>query len=759
MAEQPNFEQASTPLNKKSRGRYSVRNRLLLSFVFVALISTILLTVATVYLQFQGTQKSAFEKLEAIANLKEGDISTWVNSLVTNIITISANNQIRQSMVGVLNLDPPTGPDYPLSYEQTLLINQLTIYTQQNSSFDDVFLVDLKGDVLASSDLSYNNISRVRSEYNLFKDAVNGPTNSQVIRESSSDYQNSSVIIVAVPIKNYNDETIGILAGRASITKLYDILAKLSGLGRTGETYLVGADQKMVTATRFMPWKPYYYMTTDGVKASLNQVNGYKTYSNYQFLPVFGVYHWIPSLQVVLLAEMNQSEAYEPAILIVQTNFLAALIAILIAAVGSIFVANSIAIPINALVNVAKQIASGDLSLKARVNREDEIGDLAIAFNSMTDQLKFLIRDLEQRVNARTAELERRTIQIKAAGEVARDITIAEDLNELLNRSVNLIRERFGYYHAGIFLADEHGDYAILKAATGEAGRLMVEQEHRLKIGEIGIVGNVVGSGAPRIASDVGEDSLHFKNPLLPETHSEMALPLKIGGEVIGALDVQSQLISAFSKEDIDILQTMADQLAVAIQRARLVQRLEENIQELQTTYQNYTRDAWHDFLRKSRKTYHLRYQKSVINQAVTQNPEAKEALIKNETIVKSIEAVGQKEDGPTTAVAIPIQLRGYILGVVNLQFQAETVNPDIVTLIENISSRLALSLDNARLLMEIRRRAEREHRISEITSKVRASTEIDKILRMAVEELGQVIGVSGAVIQLRTNDNRKDPS
>jgi nitrate/nitrite-specific signal transduction histidine kinase len=454
---------------------------------------------------------------------------------------------------------------------------------------------------------------------------------------------------------------------------------------------------------------------------------------------------------------MDQSEAYEPAILTIQTNLLAGLIAIILAAIGSIMVANSIATPINALVKVAKQIAGGNLTLRATVDREDEIGAMAEAFNRLTDQLRSLIRDLEQRVNARTAELERRAVQIKAAGEVARDIAIAEDLNELLYRSVNLIRERFGYYHASIFLSDQHGEYAVLQAATGEAGRLMVEQGHKLKIGEAGIVGNVVASGIPRIASDVGEESLHFKNQLLPETHSEMALPLKVNGEVIGALDVQSQLISAFSKDDIDALQTMADQLAVAIQRAQLVQQLEENIKELQATYQSYTKDAWHEFLRKSRKTYHLNYKQSEIKQVTGQNPETLEALSSNQTVIKKISNIDHPEIGQQTAIAVPIKLRGHVLGALNLQFQSESVNPDWVTLIENISNRLALSLDNARLLMEIRSRAEREHRISEITSKVRATTEIDKILRIAVEELGQVIGVSGAVIQLRTSESREE--
>ncbi len=751
-----NSSQMTPSRDVTGRPRNSVRNRLLFSFVIVALISTIILTAITVYQQFQNSQKNALDKLEAIASLKEDEINTWVNSLQSTVKTIAVNKNLNQEMTTVLSQTPLTGPDQPMTEDQMTLKDQLTSFKDQNNYFDDFFITDLNGNVLISTDPSANNLSRIRGDWSSFKGAILKPFNSPIIRGTSNVYESSSSLISAVPIMGNDNQTIGILAGRASVITLYQILSKLSGLGTTGETYLVGTDEKMVTATRFMAWKPFYYMTSDAVKNGLNKVSGSKAYLDYQNVPVFGVYHWVAGLQVVLIAEVQQSEAYAPALLTMRTNLLAALLAILLAAIGSVFVANGIALPIKDLVRVANQITAGNLNLKAPVRRNDEVGELAQAFNSMTDQLKFLILDLEQRVNARTVELERRAVQLRAAGEVARDITMAEDLTELLNRSVNLIRDRFGYYHAGIFLADEQQEYAVLKAATGDAGHLMVEQGHKLKIGEVGIVGNVIGSGTPRIAMDIGEDAYHFKNPLLPETHSEMALPLKVAGQIIGALDVQSQLISAFSKDDIDTLQTMADQLAVAIQRARLVQQLEDNLHELEATYQSYTKEAWHDFLTRSRKTYHLRYHQSQIEQGTSHSPETKEAMSRNQTILREVE-MGDQSGINSTALAVPIHLRGHILGVVTLHFQSDKVNPDLVSLIENIANRLALSLDNARLLMEIRHRAEREHRVTEITSKVRATTDIDKILRIAIEELGQVIDVSGAMIQLRTDESREE--
>ncbi len=215
---------------------------------------------------------------------------------------------------------------------------------------------------------------------------------------------------------------------------------------------------------------------------------------------------------------------------------------------------------------------------------------LAIALQQarLREQVQRHAEELEAQVFTRTAELARRTIQLQVAAEVARDVTSAGNLDDLLSHSVNLIRERFGFNHAGIFLVDEQGEYVTLKAATGEAGRQMLAKNHRLKIGEEGIVGYVTGSGEPRIALDVGKDAVHFDNPLLPDTHSEMALPLQVGERIIGALDVQSNREAAFDEEDIEILQLMADQLAAAIEKTRLFERAQAALEEqLRTVVSN----------------------------------------------------------------------------------------------------------------------------------------------------------------------------
>jgi methyl-accepting chemotaxis protein len=191
--------------------------------------------------------------------------------------------------------------------------------------------------------------------------------------------------------------------------------------------------------------------------------------------------------------------------------------------------------------------------------------------------------ETNRQLSTRSRDLERRSIQLQAAAEVSRTAISVRELDTLLSQVTHLISAQFGFYHTGIFLLDETGKYAVLQAANSEGGQHMLERGHRLKVGEQGVVGYATGTGEPRIVLDVGTDAVHFDNPLLSETRSEMTLPLKLGAQIIGALDVQSKEASAFDEGDATVLQTMADQLAIAIENARLLQETQQTVHELST--------------------------------------------------------------------------------------------------------------------------------------------------------------------------------
>ncbi|MGZ9236153.1 MAG: GAF domain-containing protein, partial [Anaerolineales bacterium] len=216
------------------------------------------------------------------------------------------------------------------------------------------------------------------------------------------------------------------------------------------------------------------------------------------------------------------------------------------------------------------------------------------------ESLKELNQSLENRVASRTAELtvanarnERRARQFEAIAKVTRATTSIQDEDTLLSRLAQVISEQFGFYHVGIFLFDEEHQNAVLRASNSEGGRKMLARRHRLKLGQAGIVGHVAASGTPRIALDVELDTAFKDNPDLPETHSELALPLKVGDQIIGVLDVQSTEVNAFQSEDTEILYILADQVAIAIQNARSHEATHKLLDEAQKASTAYLQETW----------------------------------------------------------------------------------------------------------------------------------------------------------------------
>lgn len=397
------------------------------------------------------------------------------------------------------------------------------------------------------------------------------------------------------------------------------------------------------------------------------------------------------------------------------------------------FVTDRIVKPIQLLATEAEKLGRGQWDVNIPPSGEDELGLLADSFESMVTQIRGHVSDLEKKVAERTRDIERQTLQVRVAAEVARDASVIQDLDELLERAVDLIRGRFGFYHAGIFLVDDQNEFAVLRAATGKAGQNMIANGHKLKIGEVGIVGYATGTGKPRIALDVGEDAVHFKNPFLPDTRSEMALPLKIGNRTIGALDVQSQYPSAFTAEDITILQIMADQLAVAIENARLLKESQESLRELQAVYGRYSQQAWSN-LRDAQEFLGYQYDRSGIH-----------AIQPEET---------QTSQAP---VLIPLEVRGQVIGHLEVWPDEEYQGAQTQDTFKALGVRISQAMESARLFEDASRRAERERIASDITAKIRSTNDPQHMLQEAARELRQALHASR--VQVLLKPSRMDQS
>jgi len=355
--------------------------------------------------------------------------------------------------------------------------------------------------------------------------------------------------------------------------------------------------------------------------------------------------------------------------------------------------------------------------------------------NSLEDHVAERTAELSQRgyeLETINTQIQQRAFQLEALAQVTQAITAVRDLRELLPRITSVISEKFGFYHVGIFLLDEISQYAVMSAANSEGGKKMLARKHRLKVGEEGIVGYATATGKPRIALDVGKDAVYFNNLELPDTHSEMALPLIIKNIIVGALDVQSTETAAFKDEDIRMLSLLADQVSLAIENARLFDDARKALAESEMVSRNAVREAWAR-LPEEQKLLGYRYNisgASPLHQLI--NAGESPAELNN-----------AQGDGSGSAV-VPIELRGVVIGKLVVQSASgDKWGQDQFDMIRAVAERVALSAENARLFEETTARAERERLVSEITGRIRSQNDPQAMIKTAIEELRSALGAT----------------
>jgi GAF domain-containing protein len=347
-------------------------------------------------------------------------------------------------------------------------------------------------------------------------------------------------------------------------------------------------------------------------------------------------------------------------------------------------------------------------------------------------ELRINQADLEKYADERTAELvvanrknERRTAQFEAIARISRAVTSVRVLSELLPQVARAISEQFGFYHVGIFLLDNSRTYAILAAANSEGGQRMLERNHRLMVGGTDVVAFVTQTGQPRLAFDTGTDKAHFSNPDLPDTHSELALPLR-SGDVIGALDVQSTETSAFSEEDVDTLSILADQVSIAIQNARSYEQIREALAQANAASVQMSGQQWKQFL----------------------SAEPVEGYYFDGIETKKI---GQTKERHAGSFSVPLTLRGIQIGTLKLR----TSDPNRVwtedekDMARATAERTAIAVENARLLLESQKRAVKEQTIGQISAKLGSLNDLESLLRATIQELGSTLPDTDVAVQI----------
>lgn len=565
-----------------------IRWRLTFAFMLLAVLPMVLVVSIIVTNTIVQIRQQTLVGLEAIAQLKQDQLERWVRD---------SQSALEQVPIGahetMLNDSLAAAAAGEFTQEEQRSLEELFSQAVNTSSiFNELFLYSPDGAILASS-----------SPVQTGKLVVNQPYYAFDLTESSfqTPYYDLSVggltmVLTHVLQDEQTGEPIGVLAGRLELATLGDIMLERTGLGETGETYLVSAESNyLLTPSRFesegYPQERAYRSL--GIDAALAGNNDSGLYPDYRESgsQVLGVYRWLPDLQVALLAEIGTEEAFAPAVAIRNLGIVITAVAAIGAAILGYIVTRRISNPVVSLTNVALRIAAGDLSQQVQIKDKTEIGLLARTFNSMTEQLSSLIGGLEQRVAERTYAL---VVSAEVGSNISQKIN---DLDELLAYAVEHISQRFEVYYTQIYLVDVTGKSLDLRVGTGSVGRELVKRGHRLPIGSGSINGTAAAEKRTILVKDTQTNPLHKANPLLPQTRLELCVPLVAGNKLVGVLNMQSDTPYSFSEDDVPALEVLAVQLAIAVENARLLQESLAIKEQLEAQIRGSVIQSWGSYL------------------------------------------------------------------------------------------------------------------------------------------------------------------
>ncbi len=342
-------------------------------------------------------------------------------------------------------------------------------------------------------------------------------------------------------------------------------------------------------------------------------------------------------------------------------------------------------------------------------------------------------------------QLTKQMRQLQATVTVARAVVGKRSLDDLLRDAARLVRDTYGLHQVQMFLTDREQGYSVLRQSTGEVGQALVARGHRLAIGSLSVIGQVTATGHPLLVRDSDLDPVHRRNELLPHSRSEMVLPLTVGSDVIGVLDLQSEHIDGFKTEDFPTYQALADLLAIAVHNAHLFEEAEENLRELRQLSRETTQRSWAEFLAETREE----------DRQQVYGPERRDLQVQRSRIIDHVLSVGSVimssgKDGESTFLAAPIVVRNEVVGILAVESdEPRDWTQEDLRLIEAIASRTALAVENARLYIQAQRAAERERMVNAIASRLQRAPSLSMLLESATRELAEALGTDNVYAEI----------
>lgn len=372
--------------------------------------------------------------------------------------------------------------------------------------------------------------------------------------------------------------------------------------------------------------------------------------------------------------------------------------------------------PYNLLIDVLLTLlvgVAGNISI-------DSLRSIFLDEHERLNEASRSIQTLENTLTTQQTDLQKRLYQLRTTAQISKAASSMTDAQALIRKVADLTLDRFGLYYVGVFLIDDAREYAELKYGTGAAGKQMMADGHRLMIGGYSMVGWALQTRQSRVSMDVNQETVRFENPLLPETRTEIALPIISGNEILGALSIQSNRENAFDENDLLLLQSVADSLAIAIDNASAYQKNRKALEEIRALNRAYIHDAWWNAIDENRT-----------RMAVFENPAKK------------------TKKGEATIKQVPLLLRDEVIGVFELEVDEDDLTTEQLNLVKAIADQTALALENARLIETTQSDALQEQKINEMTKTFSRALSVDEILKIAVSEFGALPAVSEVSISL----------
>ncbi|MBE2271845.1 MAG: GAF domain-containing protein, partial [Anaerolinea sp.] len=535
----------------------TIRTRLLISFVLMALLSAVGVTISAVVIGYANGNQQIIDRLESVVARKALEIQVFLDSLDSELVR-ALNEPYAPERANVV-LDLANRHKF-YDFYTSALRQRLIRFTAQSDLLESITLLSRDGRPILSTDPVYEVDLCLPPD--LFQQGLGAPA-VQISYPPASDAAISAPcsliltgsaprLITVRPVSGNTDPVAGLIVGTTSIDRLETLLNDRQGIGETGRLYIV-------TRTGYTAF------------AQIER-EGHAVYDNLDGNPVVGVWREIPELDALVVAEQHLSEGFGAVYANLSINLTLAVIAVLIAIVVAYVITRSITQPLIELLTTVKQISGGDLDRRVPETGSDEVGELAVAFNAMTARLRDLINHLDEQVEARTRALHQVALQLETSAEVSRKLTSILDIDNLLGRVVELIREAFGYYQVLIFLLDAETNRLIIRASTGD----MAKRPQTLDILQPGLNAEAARTGRAVLVNDVSTNDQFLADPTLPDTRSELVIPLKVNDKVIGTLDIHSVNQNQFTQEDVRVNQSLGDQIAIAIENAHLYERSRE---------------------------------------------------------------------------------------------------------------------------------------------------------------------------------------